>query len=63
MNASWLIGSLGTLLLDLGIFVQFFMYRSVPGQGLEASIDGYEEDAPGLDGVQQHKRGRARHEP
>ena len=27
MNASWLAGSLGTLLLDLGIFVQFFLYR------------------------------------
>lgn len=27
VNASWLVGSLGTLLLDLGIFVQFFMYR------------------------------------
>ncbi len=27
VNASWLAGSLGTLLLDLGIFVQFFMYR------------------------------------
>jgi solute carrier family 66 (lysosomal lysine-arginine transporter), member 1 len=27
VNASWLAGSLGTLLLDLGIFVQFFLYR------------------------------------
>ena len=29
VNASWLIGSLGTLLLDLGIFVQFFIYRAL----------------------------------
>lgn len=27
VNASWLAGSLGTLFLDLGIFVQFFIYR------------------------------------
>jgi solute carrier family 66 (lysosomal lysine-arginine transporter), member 1 len=28
VNASWIAGSLGTLLLDLGIFWQFFLYRS-----------------------------------
>ena len=27
VNLSWLIGSFGTLLLDLGVFVQFFIYR------------------------------------
>lgn len=27
VNASWLAGSLGTLFLDFGIFVQFFLYR------------------------------------
>lgn len=27
VNASWLAGSMGTLLLDMGIFVQFFLYR------------------------------------
>ncbi|KAI1467074.1 PQ-loop-domain-containing protein [Daldinia caldariorum] len=26
INSSWLVGSLGTLLLDLGIFAQFFIY-------------------------------------
>ena len=31
MNTSWLIGSAGTLLLDLGIFVQFWMYRKKMG--------------------------------
>ena len=27
VNLSWLAGSLGTLLLDMGIFIQFFLYR------------------------------------
>lgn len=27
VNASWIAGSLGTLLLDMAIFVQFFMYK------------------------------------
>ncbi|KAF4556623.1 PQ loop repeat-containing protein 5 [Elsinoe fawcettii] len=27
VNLSWLLGSLGTLFLDMGVFVQFFMYR------------------------------------
>lgn len=27
VNLSWLIGSLGTLVLDAGVFVQYFMYR------------------------------------
>lgn len=33
VNASWLAGSFGTLLLDLGIFVQFFWYRRVVEDG------------------------------
>ncbi|RMZ79017.1 hypothetical protein DV737_g3656, partial [Chaetothyriales sp. CBS 132003] len=28
VNASWIAGSLGTLLLDMCIFIQFFLYRS-----------------------------------
>ena len=27
VNFSWLLGSFGTLLLDAGVFVQYFMYR------------------------------------
>ena len=27
VNASWLVGSAGTLVLDMGIFCQFFYYR------------------------------------
>lgn len=39
VNASWLIGSVGTLLLDLGIFAQFFMYRpSSSGGGLVEDV-------------------------
>jgi uncharacterized protein with PQ loop repeat len=34
VNLSWLLGSLGTLLLDLAIFVQFFLY----------SKDDYDDD-------------------
>lgn len=29
VNASWLLGSVGTLALDLGIFAQFFWYRDL----------------------------------
>jgi uncharacterized protein with PQ loop repeat len=28
VNASWIAGSMGTLALDMGIFVQFFLYRA-----------------------------------
>ncbi len=28
VNASWIVGSLGTLFLDMCIFVQFFLYRN-----------------------------------
>ena len=28
VNASWLAGSMGTLILDMGIFIQFFLYRA-----------------------------------
>ncbi|PGH09415.1 hypothetical protein AJ80_07690 [Polytolypa hystricis UAMH7299] len=35
VNASWLLGSLGTLFLDLGIFTQFILYRESEGDGFE----------------------------
>ena len=38
VNTSWLLGSIGTLLLDLGIFVQFFIYRSVPATANEDAV-------------------------
>jgi hypothetical protein len=42
VNASWLAGSLGTLLLDFGIFVQFFLYRIEDGEG---SLEQEEEES------------------
>ncbi|KAI1757392.1 PQ loop repeat-domain-containing protein [Xylaria castorea] len=46
VNASWLAGSLGTLLLDLGIFAQFFIYgQDDPyGDRDEAMEDENDED-------------------
>ncbi|EJT81985.1 PQ-loop repeat-containing protein 2 [Gaeumannomyces tritici R3-111a-1] len=38
VNLSWLAGSLGTLLLDMGIFVQFFLYNK------EEEDDDYDDD-------------------
>jgi solute carrier family 66 (lysosomal lysine-arginine transporter), member 1 len=32
VNLSWIAGSFGTLLLDMGIFVQFFMYNKLEGE-------------------------------
>lgn len=40
VNLSWLIGSFGTLLLDMAIFVQFFLYRD--GKEVDEEIDGDE---------------------
>jgi len=41
VNASWIAGSLGTLLLDMGIFVQFFLYQKDEDEsgGYEESVD------------------------
>ncbi|GAP86551.2 putative pq loop repeat protein [Rosellinia necatrix] len=45
VNASWLAGSLGTLLLDLGIFAQFFLYgQDADGAGGEVIDDDDESD-------------------
>ena len=35
VNASWLVGSAGTLLLDLGIFAQFWVYKGRAANGPE----------------------------
>ena len=44
VNASWIVGSLGTLVLDLCIFVQFFMYRDDEGDSDLESEEGVEVD-------------------
>ena len=36
VNTSWLIGSGGTLLLDLLIFAQFWIYRGRRAEGVDA---------------------------
>ena len=35
VNASWIVGSAGTLALDMTIFVQFFLYKKQEGGGGE----------------------------
>ncbi|KAJ5573856.1 uncharacterized protein N7459_008283 [Penicillium hispanicum] len=40
VNLSWLVGSFGTLLLDMAIFVQFFLYRD--GKGVDDENDADE---------------------
>ena len=38
VNASWLVGSMGTLILDMGIFIQFFLYREEEKEGVEEDV-------------------------
>lgn len=45
VNASWLLGSLGTLFLDFGIFCQFFMYRDIEDPGPDEEVVVNEETA------------------
>ncbi|POS74594.1 hypothetical protein DHEL01_v207018 [Diaporthe helianthi] len=40
VNLSWLAGSVGTLLLDMGVFVQFFLYDKTGRDGDEEGVDG-----------------------
>ncbi|KAI9725011.1 MAG: hypothetical protein M1812_000287 [Candelaria pacifica] len=48
VNASWLLGSFGTLLLDLGIFAQFFIYRK-QDEGWTANGSDEAENNPRLE--------------
>ncbi|KAK1769316.1 PQ loop repeat-domain-containing protein [Phialemonium atrogriseum] len=49
VNLSWLAGSAGTLLLDMAIFVQFFIYSQADDEDDESeeSEDGSDEDVEG----------------
>lgn len=52
VNLSWLAGSFGTLLLDMGIFAQFFMYRDAgDDESGESAIDDsvYDSDERSID--------------
>ena len=40
VNFSWIIGSLGTLLLDMAIFVQFFLYKKADDEAVEEDVNG-----------------------
>lgn len=40
VNLSWLAGSVGTLLLDMGVFVQFFLYDKARNGDEEDDVDG-----------------------
>ena len=45
VNASWLLGSFGTLALDGAIFVQFFLYREEgKGRDLAAVVEEDDDD-------------------
>lgn len=48
VNLSWLAGSLGTLLLDMGIFVQFFIYSKSDDEQ-EVVVDSAIEEGDGDD--------------
>jgi uncharacterized protein with PQ loop repeat len=50
VNASWLIGSMGTLVLDMGIFIQFFLYRE------EEKNETVENAAPTSNGHSRDER-------
>lgn len=51
VNLSWLAGSVGTLLLDMGVFVQFFLYNKARDADEEDDVDGsaIEDDENYLD--------------
>jgi solute carrier family 66 (lysosomal lysine-arginine transporter), member 1 len=48
VNASWLLGSLGTLFLDFAIFCQFFMYRE--HEDYSSDEDAVENEEPAASG-------------
>ena len=45
VNLSWLLGSLGTLFLDMGVFAQFFLYRHQLQNGETSTVTEEEEEA------------------
>jgi solute carrier family 66 (lysosomal lysine-arginine transporter), member 1 len=57
VNLSWLAGSVGTLLLDLGVFVQFFLYNKTrdgdeedEGEDGSSAVEDEDEDDQDTDG-------------
>ncbi|KAK7737775.1 vacuolar membrane transporter [Cytospora paraplurivora] len=56
VNLSWLAGSVGTLLLDMGVFIQFFLYNKDDGENDGATDDGDEDDERSIDGERWDQR-------
>ena len=46
VNLSWIIGSFGTLLLDAGVFVQYFMYQKDDDEDDLSAEEAVADDAP-----------------
>lgn len=53
VNASWLLGSVGTLILDAMIFAQFFMYQNPEDEEDEECESDFGDDED-LEGNQQN---------
>jgi solute carrier family 66 (lysosomal lysine-arginine transporter), member 1 len=49
VNLSWLAGALITLLLDLGVFIQYFIYNKAGRTDDDYPGNGYHDDYPGID--------------
>lgn len=68
VNASWLLGSVGTLALDMIIFVQFFMYRDLEIDGEsdeeeeEAAVGRFYEDIESGDEEDEEEQRRGQHQ-
>ncbi|KAK4135344.1 PQ-loop-domain-containing protein [Trichocladium antarcticum] len=50
VNLSWLAGSAGTLLLDMGIFVQFFLYAKNGNDGIGGSDEESGDEESSIEG-------------
>ena len=64
VNLSWLAGSVGTLLLDMGVFVQFFLYNKTrvdededaDGSAIEDDDDDLDNEGRSIDGDRWDQR-------
>lgn len=53
VNASWLLGSMGTLFLDIVIFMQFFWYRNAGLEEFESEYEYEEYESISDEGVEE----------
>lgn len=57
LNLSWLAGSVGTLVLDMGVFIQFFIYnKGDDGDDVSAIEEGDEDEERSIDGERWDNR-------